>query len=249
MYANGEIIQSTPAVEALLAPQPTTVSEFFQEPQQVLERAEKVAKALKGFLDRKADKVVFKGKRYPQAEDWQFVAAFFGHTARVRSTEELLGENDLVDGYIAVAEVVDASGRIVSAAEAACTRDEDNWTRKPDFQLRSMAQTRACAKSLRNVFAWVMILAGLSPTPAEEMVEENSQPAVKPPQRKSAQSAPAPSEFISEAQQKRLFAVAKEHQVSKELVREILGEYGFEFSREITKHTYAAIIRRIEEAA
>jgi hypothetical protein len=245
--SNGEVLQSTPSVEALLVQQPTSTTEFFQEPQQVLERAEKVAKALKGFLDRKADKVVFKGKRYPQAEDWQFVAAFFGHTARVRSTEEVIGENDLVEGYIAIAEVVDASGRVVSAAEAACTRDEDNWAHKPDFQLRSMAQTRACAKSLRNVFAWVMILAGLAPTPAEEMVEENAQPAVQAPQRKSAKS--VESEFISEPQQKRLFAIAKEHNVSKDQVREILGEFGFEFSREITKRAYAAIIRRIEQAA
>ena len=39
----------------------------------------------------------------------------------------------------------------------------------PLFQLRSMAQTRACSKVIRNVFAWVVVLAGYKPTPAEEM--------------------------------------------------------------------------------
>lgn len=39
----------------------------------------------------------------------------------------------------------------------------------PLFQLRSMAQTRACAKALSNVFKWVVVLAGYKPTPAEEM--------------------------------------------------------------------------------
>jgi len=39
----------------------------------------------------------------------------------------------------------------------------------PLFQLRSMAQTRACSKALRNVLAWVVVLAGYKPTPAEEM--------------------------------------------------------------------------------
>jgi hypothetical protein len=39
----------------------------------------------------------------------------------------------------------------------------------PLFQLRSMAQTRACAKALRNVLAWVVVLAGYRPTPAEEI--------------------------------------------------------------------------------
>ncbi len=39
----------------------------------------------------------------------------------------------------------------------------------PSFQLRSMAQTRACAKAFRNVLAWVVVLAGYKPTPIEEM--------------------------------------------------------------------------------
>jgi hypothetical protein len=39
----------------------------------------------------------------------------------------------------------------------------------PLFQIASMAQTRACAKVLRNVLAWVVVLAGYRPTPAEEI--------------------------------------------------------------------------------
>jgi hypothetical protein len=42
----------------------------------------------------------------------------------------------------------------------------------PLFQLASMAQTRACAKALRNVLAWVVVLAGYKPTPAEEIDTE-----------------------------------------------------------------------------
>ncbi len=49
----------------------------------------------------------------------------------------------------------------------------------PLFQLRSMAQTRACGKVLSNLFKWVVVLAGYKPTPAEEMIgrqdgEQNS---------------------------------------------------------------------------
>jgi hypothetical protein len=36
-----------------------------------------------------------------------------------------------------------------------------------------MAQTRASAKALRNVFAGVVVLAGLAATPAEEMQDEH----------------------------------------------------------------------------
>ena len=60
------------------------------------------------------------------------------------------------------------------------------------FQLRSMAQTRACSKCLRNVLAWVVVLAGYRPTPAEEMdgvfqqrTQSQGKPTVTPPQRKS----------------------------------------------------------------
>lgn len=39
----------------------------------------------------------------------------------------------------------------------------------PLYQLRSMAQTRACAKAFRNCLSWVVVLAGYRPTPAEEL--------------------------------------------------------------------------------
>jgi hypothetical protein len=49
----------------------------------------------------------------------------------------------------------------------------------PLFQLRSMAQTRACAKALRNVLAFVPVLAGYAPTPAEEMTQRGSTEAAE----------------------------------------------------------------------
>lgn len=57
----------------------------------------------------------------------------------------------------------------------------------PMFQLRSMAQTRACAKALRNVLAWVVVLAGYKPTPAEEMT------GYEPVTAKAAEHEPAPT--------------------------------------------------------
>lgn len=45
----------------------------------------------------------------------------------------------------------------------------------PLFQLRSMAQTRAAAKVLREAFSWVVVLAGFAPTPAEEIIELQAQ--------------------------------------------------------------------------
>lgn len=65
---------------------------------------------------------------------------------------------------------------------------------KPLFQLKSMAQTRACSKVLRQVFAWIVVLAGYRPTPAEEMTgqeqfedqdDRGKKPPVSQPQRAS----------------------------------------------------------------
>lgn len=44
----------------------------------------------------------------------------------------------------------------------------------PLFQLSSMSQTRACAKVLRNVLSWVVVLAGYKATPAEELPVERA---------------------------------------------------------------------------
>jgi hypothetical protein len=63
----------------------------------------------------------------------------------------------------------------------------------PLFQLRSMAQTRACAKAFRNVLAWVVVLAGYRPTPAEEMTGGESRGSNRPQERdEQDQSAPPP---------------------------------------------------------
>jgi hypothetical protein len=57
------------------------------------------------------------------------------------------------------------------------TREKVGEEPTPLFQLRSMAQTRACAKAIRNVFSWVVVLAGYAPVAAEEMTgnEEGGQ--------------------------------------------------------------------------
>lgn len=64
-------------------------------------------------------------------------------------------------------------------------------TPKPLFQLRSMAQTRACAKALRGVFSWVVVLAGYKPTVAEEMTgNELPDGGGDPPQGEAKKTSP-----------------------------------------------------------
>ena len=150
-------------------------------PDVVLLEAKKAADALKDVISKKHKPVIFNGEQYLEFEDWQTVGNFYGLKAKTGEAEPVT--IDGVAGAKAKAEVIDIrSGRVVGGAEAYCLRDEPNWARKPWFQLASMAQTRAGSKSLRNILAWVVVLAGYRPTPAEEMegVLKPNIPQVRP---------------------------------------------------------------------
>lgn len=128
------------------------------------------AKQLKDILSQRPRKIIIQGREYIDFEGYQTIASFYGYNVGIEWTKPL--KRDDVSGYEARAVVYNQDGRSVSMAESACMNDEMNWKGKPDFQLRSMAQTRASVKALRMVFAWVVVLAGYSPTPSEEMVED-----------------------------------------------------------------------------
>ncbi len=140
---------------------------FSRPPEVVLDEARKAARALQDVIEGKEKKVTFNGETYLEYEDWQTLGRFYGVTAKIESTDFVqFGE---VKGFQARAVAIRGDGMEISGAEAMCLNDERNWGSKPLFQLRSMAQTRACAKVLRNVLAWVVVMAGYRPTPAEEM--------------------------------------------------------------------------------
>lgn len=136
-------------------------------PQTVLSEAHQAAKALQDVVSKKARKVMFNGEQYLEFEDLQTLGRFYGVTAGQEGDSEFCNIGG-ADGAKAKA-VAMRGGQIISRATAYCMRDEPNWKVKPWFQLASMAQTRANAKVLRNVLAWVVVLAGYKATPAEEM--------------------------------------------------------------------------------
>jgi len=146
-------------------------------------------KALKELiiLVKHREPLVINGKQYLYFTDYQMLGAFFGVTALVTETERITQEYPLksvkgmtgieIIGYSARA-VAMKDGKEISAAEAICTREETNWNKKPLFQLLSMAQTRACAKALRNCLSWVVKLpADIEGVPKQEFAEESAEEA------------------------------------------------------------------------
>jgi hypothetical protein len=227
-----------------------------RSPQQVVAEAMNAAKALAVIIKQKPKPIIMNGEQYLEFEDWQTCGKFYGVTSKVVSTEHI--EIGGAKGFLAKAEaILVSSGVAVSAAEAMCMNDEDKWSTRtkydykdgkreavgtvpvPMFQLRSMAQTRACAKALRNVLAWVVVMAGFKPNVAEEMIgneAEGSGPPPEPPRPKAAQSADG---VISEAQAKRFYAIGKSAgKTDDEMRAYVLDQIGVESSKLIPKSQY-----------
>jgi len=120
------------------------------------------------------------GKQYLYFTDYQMLGAFFGITAWVTETRELTREMPAKEGKLSFIETIGfharaialRDGKEISAAEAECLFEEKNWHNKPRFTLLSMAQTRACAKTLRNVLSWIVKLPDA--TSNEQIFEEET---------------------------------------------------------------------------
>jgi hypothetical protein len=156
-----------------------TLPDIFRErhPAVAVQRFSEVATAIGSLIETRKLYVSIKGRKHVRIEGWQALGAPLGIFARVESSERIRDGDRW--GYEAYAVAHRIGGDEISAADAECWSDEANWQGKDDFQVRSMAQTRACAKALRLALGFVMAMAGYEATPAEEMEpdEAPSRPA------------------------------------------------------------------------
>lgn len=122
------------------------------------------------------------GRKYVSVEGWQAIAIAHGCAAAARDVERVDG------GVRAIGEVRRMSdGQVISTAEGFVGEDEPTWfggeqhtrygtktlPKRADYAIRAMAQTRAISRACRSAFAHVVVMidAGLSTTPAEEMID------------------------------------------------------------------------------
>jgi len=150
-----------------MAEQELEVYQAEQKPAQVVNRAKEQAKMLSDIINQTGLSVNIGGHRHIRYEAWQTLGAFTGVVPYVEWTRPVEREGEVI-GYECRALAM-RGGQAVSSAEAQCTNEEGNWSDRELWQIRSMAQTRACAKALRNVLGWIVVLAGYEATPLEEM--------------------------------------------------------------------------------
>ena len=108
------------------------------------------------------------GKPYPTVQWWTTIGASLGMFPReVRSEKKT--DDDGKMAYEAYVEVF-RDDHLITSASAICSRSEHLWANRDEYAIKSMATTRATAKAFRLGLSYLAVLAGLQPTPAEEMM-------------------------------------------------------------------------------
>ena len=167
-------------------PEPAAPAMLFRsdQPEDIVRQASAVARALAPVIEDRQLYTDINGRRHVRVEGWTLLGSMLG------VFPVCVWSRPVENGWEARVEARTLSGALVGAAEALCTRDEPNWSEKPDYALRSMSQTRATSKALRLPLGFVVALAGYEATPAEEA--ERTFRVVSPPPRPAARPAEAP---------------------------------------------------------
>ena len=143
-------------------------------PAEVIAEATKMATPLAKLIEDRKLYTDIRGKRHVRCEGWTTLAAMLGVTPHEVSVTE---PQDGV--FVATVELRRMSdGAAIGRASAECgASDEPMWANRPRYARRSMALTRATAKTCRLTFSWIMVLAGYDATPAEEMGSSDDAPS------------------------------------------------------------------------
>lgn len=143
------------------------------EPTAALEKAEKLVSYMAEKCSGEQYIAEIQGKSYPRCEWWTTVGAALGLFPREESCRRL--ERGGETAYEAVVGVYNGDQR-VTRASAICSTAEPTWSNRAEYAIRSMALTRATSKAYRLGLSFLPVLAGLEPTPAEEMPSDGGAP-------------------------------------------------------------------------
>ncbi|MBX3435580.1 MAG: hypothetical protein KF847_19865 [Pirellulales bacterium] len=192
----GEVIEAT-ALARREAPPPPVHGEMAlggltaSSPTEIVERAASVAAALQDVIEQqKLYELVGKDKRkHITIDGWNVL----GSLACVHTRERHVAR--LPDGtWEAHVEVVAIRGgveRVIGEASGMCSPTEPRQSGAAQFQLRSMAITRARSRAYRACLGWVVSMAGYVPDGPESLAD-SAEPtrAARPTATPAAKRAP-----------------------------------------------------------
>lgn len=240
--ATSEVIDATTGELVRYEPPSPTLFRTDQ-PQEIVARATETANALAEVVKKQELYVAISGKNHVKVEGWTLCGTMLGVFPVCVWTRKL------DNGWEARVEARTLAGNVIGAAEASCTREEGLWRTRDDYAIRSMAQTRATSKALRQPLGFVMTLAGFDPTPAEEIPRDEPAPAAQPSPFRGPTEQPA-----SEAQVKNIDRLIQK--LTKDgvvdavkLAEGMVREYGTSIPAELSKAQASEFITRLKAKA
>jgi len=152
------------STDIVAVPNQVQLGTIQMRPEEVIERASQIATQLAKIIKDRQLSTRIRDKDHVRVEGWTTLGAVLGVIPRERNTVRT------EQGFESYVELIRTSdGVVVGGASAICSWAEPRWSKADDYAVRSMAITRATGKAYRLGFSWIMVLAGYSPTPAEEM--------------------------------------------------------------------------------
>src|SRR3990172_2001384 len=152
------------STDIVAVPNQVQLGTIQMRPEEVIERASQIATQLAKIIKDRALSTRIRDKDHVRVEGWTTLGAVLGVIPRERNT---IRTEQGFESYVELIRTSD--GVVVGGASAVCSWAEQRWSKADDYDVRSMAITRATGKAYRLGFSWIMVLAGYSPTPAEEM--------------------------------------------------------------------------------
>lgn len=194
-------------------------------PELTLQRQVQTADALTRVIEDRKLYASIQGKRYLTVDAWSLLATLVGVSTLVVETTQIDG------GYRAAVEARRVTdGMVVGRAEAICTREERMWSKRDEYALLGMAQTRATSRALRGCLGAIVSLAGFQTVGAEEIPSEQ------------ATAGPAAARMLWKAAQNAGF----DKQALKTLVE---SQFGKSSLRDLTLSEVKDLHARLKEAA
>lgn len=158
--------------ETAIVPQETVYLGVLElSPETVISRASTIASALAEIIEDRKLYVNIGSGQHVVVEGWNTLGTMVGISPKEREVIKTIDDFGIVEYEAYVDLIRNTDGLIIGGASSICRTDENNWSNKPFYAVRSMAVTRATGKAFRLKLSWIMELAGFSPTPAEEMMD------------------------------------------------------------------------------
>lgn len=138
------------------------------------------------------------GRNYPKVDWWTTVGMALSLFPVEESVERVEADDPREIKFLAIVSVRRNGQVVTKASHVASSKEGKPWGNN-EYSVRSMAVTRATGKAYRIGLSGLAVLAGLEPTPAEEMPQAPPQPRRAPARAQAEPKASGPSEKQVEA--------------------------------------------------